>query len=188
MGMLIAKGTFIICTLCVLAVSGCENSPASRHPTRSRQPASDARYVGYEYEGVVPNDTLSNGVVESGGALIGDVADTSYALSFVSRGHNDMLWLEHVTGGTNRHIRWRVDAVFNLPVLPRGQVLAWGASCAVDGTNDPEVVAAVVHADTERYTQIVRAWRADRQHHTFRSIDTRGITCENEGYGTDDSE
>lgn len=184
--MLIAKRTLIFRTLCLLVLYACEYSPASRLPTVSREPAGDASYVGYEHDGVVPNETLPNGVIEFGGALLGGVGGESYGLSFVSQGRNEMLWLEHVTGGTNRHIRWRVDAVLNLPALSRGQVLVWSASCAIDGTHDPEVIAAVVYTDTERYTQIVRAWRADRQHHTFRDMDAVGITCENEGYGADD--
>lgn len=177
---------FRLHAMCLLAVCACEGSRVRRPATASRAGAGQASYVGYEYEGVVPNDTLPNGVLNAGGALIGDIGKTSYGLSFVSRGPAEMLWLEHVTGGTNRHLRWRVDAALDLPVLQHGQTVAWGATCAIDGANDPEIVAVVVDTDTERYTQIVRAWRADRQHGTFRDVSTRGITCENEGYGADD--
>lgn len=178
--------TFVLHALCLLAVCACERSPVRRPATASPAAAGQASYVGYEYEAVIPNDRLPNGVLNAGGALIGDIGKTSYGLSYVSHGTADMLWLEHITGGTNRHLRWLVDAVLDLPVLPHGQALAWGGSCAIDGTNDPEVVAVVVDTDTERYTQIVRAWRADRQHRTFRDVSTRGVTCENEGYGADD--
>jgi hypothetical protein len=154
--------------------------------TASRAAERHVSYIGYQYEAVVLDDTLPNGVLNSGGALIGDTGKTSYGLSFVSRGPAQMLWLEHVTGGTNRHICWRVDAVLDLPVLPHGQVLARGAACGIDSTNDPEIVAVVVDTDTERYTQIMRAWRADRQHRAFRDVSTRRISCENEGYGADD--
>ncbi|MEO7216787.1 MAG: hypothetical protein ABI026_01200 [Gemmatimonadaceae bacterium] len=185
--MLIGKRAFLPIALCAL-VCGCEHPAANRLSAVSRGPTSGVSYIGYEYEGVVPDDTLPNGVLVSGGALIGDVGASSYGLSLVSHGLASMLWLEHAIGGTNRHIHWRVDAALDLPVLPHGQALVWGALCSINGTNDSEIIAAVVHTDTERYTQVVRAWRADRQQHTFRGMDTSGISRENEGYGADDSE
>jgi|GEM_PF-4856928 len=183
--MLSVNRAFILRAACVLATGACGKASGDRAHISTREPTRAASYVGYEYEGVLPNDTMPNGVLDAGGALIGKVGDTSFALSFLSHDATKMLWLEHAIGGANGHIRWHVDAVLGLPTLPHGQVFVWGASCAVTGANDPELIVAVVDTDTERYTQIVRAWRADRRHHTFREIGTRGITCENEGYGAD---
>lgn len=49
---------------------------------------------------------------------------------------------------------------------------------------DSEIIALVNDVDTEFYTKIIKAWRADRKSGKFRKVRQKNIKkCENESYG-----
>ena len=170
-----------------MALGACVRGDVHRARASTTSDPRTATYVGYEYEAVTPHHSLPNGVLNAGGALVDSPSSKPmFAIDLMSRDGVDMLWFTHNIGGTNLHLRWHVDDVLDVPALEKGQILVWDASCAMNGVADPEIVAVVVHTDTEEYTQVVRAWRADRRARAFRPIDTAGVSCANDGYGAED--
>lgn len=57
--------------------------------------------------------------------------------------------------------------------------------CRKDSINDSEIIAVVLFEDTEYYTEVLKAWRANRKTGKIIEIETTGIDCMNEGYGVE---
>ena len=68
--------------------------------------AQNNKYVGYEYTGVVVNQSLPNGVKDLGGNLIGDF---DYAVSHMKKGKTDMIWLTRIKNRNEEGVpNWKV--------------------------------------------------------------------------------
>jgi len=57
--------------------------------------------------------------------------------------------------------------------------------CRKDTINDSEIIAVVLFDDTEYFTKVLKAWRANRKTGKIIEIETTGIDCMNEGYGVE---
>jgi hypothetical protein len=57
--------------------------------------------------------------------------------------------------------------------------------CRKDSINDSEIIAVVLFEDTEYFTKVLKAWRANRKTGKIIEIETTGIDCMNEGYGVE---
>ena len=57
--------------------------------------------------------------------------------------------------------------------------------CRKDSINDSEIIAIVLFEDTEYFTKVLKAWRANRKTGKIIEIGTTGIDCINEGYGVE---
>ncbi|MBE9056555.1 hypothetical protein IQ237_11040 [Sphaerospermopsis sp. LEGE 08334] len=58
-----------------------------------------------------------------------------------------------------------------------------GGSCRRNGVSDHDIIAVAKIQDTEYFRQIQKAWRANRKTRKFEAISTKGVICENIGYG-----
>lgn len=76
----------------------------------------------------------------------------------------------------------RVQEV-HVPAPPTGYRIATECSYH-DSLATGRVVAIVRATQTERYTDVRRAWRLDRNAFRILATDTKGLTCANPGWGT----
>ncbi|PPJ62717.1 hypothetical protein CUN59_14130 [Cuspidothrix issatschenkoi CHARLIE-1] len=58
-----------------------------------------------------------------------------------------------------------------------------GYDCLRNGIRDYSIIAVAKIQDTEYFRQIQKAWRANRKTRKFEAISTKGVICENTGYG-----
>ncbi len=163
----------------LLAVAAFTPSRPAAQQTASAAEAS--RYVGLRFQ-----KSLPAGLKWVGGALVSHPYEDAeqYGLSEVHRGRVKMLWFEFMTGRDGAgQPHWEVKDVFLLPRTRRHESLIY-SSCFSGGKPDREIVAVVDHRpDVEFFTRVSRAWRANRATGKFEAIPTKGIKCENAGYG-----
>lgn len=95
-----------------------------------------------------------------------------------------MLWFEYMTHLDDKGIaQWEVKDVMVLPRVPKKQVLAY-YNCFLNNRPDGEIAAVLDYEPgVEYFTRAHRAWRANRQTEKFETIPTKGIKCENLGFG-----
>jgi len=112
----------------------------------SAQTDGRAKYIGYEYKGVLPEKTLPNGVKNLGGGLIGDIeADPVYEIADVEKGKTRMLWLNVSTGKDSTGVTgWKVLDVLSFPALLESDYLFFAGDpsieCRRSGTDIPNLV------------------------------------------------
>ncbi len=138
-----------------------------------------------KYVGLRHGASLPDGLKLVAGGLVSSLEDAKqYAISEVRRGRKGMLWFEYLTHRDQAGSPyWEVRDVLVLPVIRRGQVLAY-SSCFSRQKPDPEIVAIVDYQpNVEFFTRARRAWRAKRSVERFEEISPRGIKCTNEGFG-----
>jgi hypothetical protein len=83
--------------------------------------------------------------------------------------------------GMNKPL-WLVTDEMLYPNAPKGfQTVI--AACQRNMKRDETILAVVKTADTKWYTSVRAAYRVDLESGTFRKIPTKGIRCENEGWG-----
>jgi hypothetical protein len=95
-----------------------------------------------------------------------------------------MLWFERMTHVDDNGVAyWEVKDVMVLPRLPRKQVLAY-YGCLLNNRADNEIAAVLDYEPgVEYFTRARRAWRANRLTGKFEAMPSKGIKCENLGYG-----
>ena len=165
----------------ILAPSRPAAQRAAPADTRNASAAEAARYVGLRYRG----DSMPAGLKWVGGALVSDPYKDAkdYKLTEVHRGRVRMLLFDSLTHRDAAGMpHWEVKDVLVLPRVPRNQLITYSL-CWLGGRLDREIAAVVEYTDTEYFTRVRRAWRANRATEKFEAIPTKGIKCENEGYG-----
>ena len=73
-----------------------------------------------------------------------------------------------------------------IPQFGRNYSLASGGiyeGCKLNGQKSPTIIAIVKDQNTEYLDKVLKAWKADLQLGKIVKIETKGITCLNEGYG-----
>jgi hypothetical protein len=147
-------------------------------------------YVGLQYSR--HNSTSNNldypkGIEYVAGWVVDDVQYPNlnvYGISRVKKGNQEMLWLEMVADRdrTGNPSKWLVLDVFNVPKINKSHTLI-GHFCLRNGVRDYEIIAIAKIQDVPYYRQIQKAWRANQKTRKFEAISTKGISCENVGYG-----
>ena len=141
-------------------------------------------YIGFEYEGVIPGKTLSNGVKHLGGGMIGDInADPVYGISQLQKGTTKMLWFEVSTGQDATGVTgWKVLDVLTFSNLARTRYVFF--------VGDPAINCRRRGKDLENLVgegRIMRArgqfipsnlWTANLSTKKFKRISVTGVTCE----------
>jgi hypothetical protein len=131
-------------------------------------------YIGLAYR------NLPEGLESSGGAMI----DDGYSVGIVRRGNTDMVWLEKtIQHDSEGHSTRQVLDVLELPEIKQPQQLSY-RFCQLNGTSDREIVAIVEQTDTEYYTNVYQAWRANIKTGKIEPMVTKGIACSNSGWGS----
>lgn len=140
-----------------------------------------AKYIGFEYAGVVPSSTLSNGVKHLGGGMIGDInADPVYGISQLQKGRLKMLWLEESTGQDAGGVTgWKVLDVLSFQT-PNSYIFFYG---------DPAIVCRRGGRDIENLVGVGRIlrsqgvfrpsklWIANISSKKFEPTSIRGVRC-----------
>ena len=144
---------------------------------------ANAKYIGFEYKGVVPDTVMANGVKHLGGALISyHRVHPVYGISQVSKGKTRMLWLEVSTGQNEKGVTgWRVLDVLSFPALTSTQHLLISFDPAVECLRGGQPVDRLVAIGTINRQRGVytsqRAWIADIEKKKFTPASTRGLRC-----------
>ncbi|WP_242027318.1 hypothetical protein [Sphaerospermopsis sp. FACHB-1094] len=109
---------------------------------------------------------------------------TVYGISQVKKGNQEMLWFEIVVNRdrTGNPSQWLVIDVFNVPKMNKSYTLI-GYHCLRNGIRDYSIIAVAKDTNSEYFRQIQKAWRANRKTRKFEAISTKGVICENTGYG-----
>lgn len=143
------------------------------------QPRSS--YIGYSYEGVIPNKTLPNGVKHFGGGLIGSIdADPVYGISQLQKGKTKMLWLEESTGRDATGVTgWKVLDVLTFSSFARTRYVFFVGDPAIECRRGDNVLENAVGDG-----RIVRArfipsnlWIANLGTKRFERIPLAGVKC-----------
>jgi hypothetical protein len=181
-----------LCLLPALTAYSLDNRASSSilaSTTKSdRGPISS--YIGLEYI------DLPSELRNFGGSVIGSsLEEPIYTVSWIVDarcefqpcpvGTRSMLWLEKILDYDRSGKPYRqVLDLADLPDLPGDFSEQLFFSCRRNGEPDPEILAiAKYDPDQEFLTEILHAWRANRDAGKIESISTEGIRCENPGWG-----
>ncbi len=148
------------------------------------QTSSRAKYIGYEYEGVMPAASLPNGLKHMGGALLGDIeADPVYGISQVEKGRTKMLWLESSTGRNAGGIAgWKVADVLSFPALAQTDYMFFtgdpGIYCRRNGKHIENLVGVGRIVRRQGVFRPSKLWTADLTTKKFDPVKLSGVKCE----------
>lgn len=136
-------------------------------------------FIGLRYR------NLPKGLTDFGGWLIDDETTSKIGVSHVGQGSQQMLWLEKLNNyDSNGRPMYQVIDVLNLPTFEKTEQIATGSrGCRRNGKRDIELAVVAKATNTEKWTQISRAWKANRRTGKFEDVSTKGIVCENIGWG-----
>ncbi|WP_243406945.1 hypothetical protein [Cuspidothrix issatschenkoi] len=127
------------------------------------------------------------GIQYFGGWVVDDVEypkRSVYGISRVKKGNQEMLWFDMVVDRDRKGnpSQLLVLDVFSVPKMNKSYTLI-GYDCLRNGIRDYSIIAVAKIQDTEYFRQIQKAWRANRKTRKFEAISTKGVICENTGYG-----
>lgn len=170
----------VILFICLIVSLTLAPVSAQRAAAPVKQNIDTAKYIGLRH-----GPTLPAGLKSLGGGLVSAVGDTrEYGMAEIHRGTTKMLWFERLTHHDDKGVPyWEVKDVLVLPPVPKKQVLVY-ALCLLNNQPDGEIAAiADLEPDVQYFSRVRRAWRANRQTEKFEAIPTKGIKCENLGFG-----
>lgn len=142
--------------------------------------ANSQSFVGLQYRDI-PSE-----LVDRGGWVIdaNDRGIFNFGVAHIQQGRRGMLWFTRfIRHDAKGRAIWRVIDVLELPAISQSQDLTSSRFCTQNGKKNRDLIAIVEATDTEYRTQIHRAWRTNRATGKFESISTRGIVCQNPGWG-----
>lgn len=148
------------------------------------QAASNSRYIGYKYKGMLPSKTLPNGVKDMGGSLIGDInADPVYEIATMEKGKTKMLWLNVSTAMDSTGVTsWKVlDVLSFLSLLKADYIFFYGdpaIGCTRSGKDIPNLVGVGRIIRKQGIFRPSKLWVADLTTKKFEPISIRGVKCE----------
>ncbi len=137
------------------------------------------KYVGYEYTGVVVNETLPNGVKDLGGNLIGDF---DYAVSHMRKGSKDMIWLTRIKNRNDEGVpNWKVAKVLVLPKLKKDQQIVSGfkSPCKLGKKEDITLIVLTNFSVKSKTYTPEKAWRANILKDNFEEVSIAKVNCKN---------
>ena len=116
-------------------------------------------------------------------SVVGDVfVYPSFWISLVQQEEQESLWFSIGIGHQGQQGIFELIDTADSPELKPGQSFAI-MGCTYNDIPDPEIYAIVRYTDTEYWTQIVQAWRANRRTWQIEPISTEGIRCYNRSWG-----
>jgi|GEM_PF-1183339 len=136
-------------------------------------------FIGLRYR------NLPKSLTDLGGWVVSDGTVARFAVSHVRQGSQQMLWFEKLIDyDNNGRPMFQVIDVLNLPTFSKTEQLTTGSrGCMQNGQHDRELAVLVEATNTEKWTQISKAWRANRRTGKFEKVSTKGIVCENTAWG-----
>lgn len=139
--------------------------------------AQKNKYIGYEYTGVVYQETLPNGVKDLGGNLL---TNEDYAVSRMKKGRTEMIWLIKITGRNDDGVpNWKVRNVLVLPTLKKDQQILRGynSPCKVGGNSESNLIVLADYSAKNKVYVPNKAWRVNIRKNAFEEISTAKVSC-----------
>jgi hypothetical protein len=174
--------------LTLLLISGTVTAvtiPGLIQPALTQAKPANASTKSRSYVGLVYRD-LPQGLSSQSGWVVryDDANNATYTASVIQKGQTRMLWfLRVVKYNENGQPTFQVVDVLKLPAMDKSQQLM-GRFCRLNEENDREISAIVRVTDTEYYTEVTKAWRTNPLTEKIEPINTKGIDCGNQGWGT----
>ena len=147
------------------------------------QSKTGAKYIGYEYAGVLPDSTLPNGVKSFGGGMIGDInADPVYEIAQMKKGTESMLWFNVSTGQDSTGVTgWKVLDVLSFPALRKSDYLFFygdpAIGCKRGGKDIPNLVGVGTIIRRQGTFKPSRLWAANLTTKKFEPVRIAGVKC-----------
>ena len=117
---------------------------------------------------------------DQGGACI---ASCDYSIGVLEKSNRLFLYFGKSAPRTDpKKARWLVTDQMPYPKTPPGFQVVYGL-CERDGKPDDTIIAIVKTTDAEWYTTVRSAYRANFNTGRFEKISTKGVRCQNEGWG-----
>jgi hypothetical protein len=170
---------FLILTLILFFHCGKED-PKPEVPvidsTAQRLPTQYQPLIGLEFG----PDSFPAGFEEHTGYVMGFIEGDEYIIDHVSQGSTELVWFCKLThrDEEGRPFLKILDALI-LPQFNPNEQLYLGA-CSYKDMEDPEIVAIIKTIQNELETEVVKAWRANRQTKIFEEISSEHVVCVDE--------
>lgn len=146
------------------------------------QSSAPASYINYEFENVLPETTLPNGVKYLGGGLIGDIdADPVYGISELQQGKTKMLWLKVSTGQDHTGVKgWKVLDVLSFSLAASDYLFFYGdpgIDCRRGGVEISNLVGIGRINRGQGIFRPSKLWIANIEKRKFEPIALAGVKC-----------
>ena len=127
-------------------------------------------------------DNFPNDFEEQTGYVLGLMDVDEYVINHVSDNKNQLLWFCKLThrDETGRPYLKILDIII-LPNFGPNQRLFMG-NCNYDQVEDQEIVALVDSDPEDLSTQVIKAWRANRESLKFEEIAVEKVTCVDDSF------
>ena len=125
-------------------------------------------------------DSFPTGFQEHTGYVMGFIEGDEYIIDHVSQGTTELVWFCKLThrDEEGRPFLKILDALI-LPQFNPNEQLYLG-TCSYKDMEDPEIVAIIKTIQNELKTEVVKAWRANRQTKIFEEISSEHVVCVDE--------
>ena len=138
-----------------------------------------SKYIGLVYP------PLEDDLVQLSGTLVSNPYDDKipYYIAVIEKGDQEFLWFSKAfTQSKNSVLSRQVIDVMPMPKYGDGKAFVT-LFCRLNDEEDREIFAVCKDDGSQYFTHILKAWRANKTTEKFESISTKGIVCENMGYG-----
>lgn len=160
------------------SASSIDTAAVAQTPAQPPASARAASLAGLAYSALPPGVSFVSGAV-----IPASAGAATFDLAHVKTPNGDRLLLQTAgpkVSGAASHL---VVADLALPPMGPNEQLVM-ASCDVNGTLDPRVVAIVtIEPGTARFKKVRQAWRADPDAKRFAIVPVDGVVCEEPGSG-----
>jgi hypothetical protein len=127
-------------------------------------------------------DSMPTGYKEETGYVMGYLEGDEYIIDHISGDNLQMLWFCKLTSrDTEGRPFLKILDILILPTIEKNEELLMG-TCKYNEEMDPEIVAIVKFNESEVKSDVIKAWRANRNSRKFEVIPVTNITCFNESF------
>jgi hypothetical protein len=116
------------------------------------------------------------------GALIPPIG-SDYGLSSITNGSNVIILFNKIIHINNGNVNYKIVDAINIGKLNHQVIMMTG--CLINKKADPELIGIAKYAEKEMYTNLSKAWRANRKTNKIEEISVKGLSCVDNGYSDD---
>lgn len=141
------------------------------------------KYIGKDHRSISEFEDFSD-YNDFGGMMISAHGEEiQYGFAHYGKENSQIIIFETVRTVQSKGVYTLIDGLV-VTDLDSNEVLMYG-QCSLYGEDDSFIVAVILDdvEDEEDYTNILRAWRANPNTKRFEVIETKSISCVNEGFG-----
>ncbi len=112
------------------------------------------------------------------GGLVMEPTNTGYTLNRITNGKCTYILLEKIINPNSRGtIYYKLLDTLNLGMIDIKKTLVMLEGCMINNKSDSEIIATVKNANKEKFSSVLKAWRANRKTNKFEKILSKGISC-----------